>query len=176
MPKKKVIKEEKVVLEQKVSLAELKLALDNAEKQIKLAKKLLFQDIYFQKASSLSLDKNIVEGIFDGTDMLGADGKKYAVPCNYASKSKLVAGDILKLTTGEDGIQMYKQIGPIERVRLKGVLCENDDGYHVQVKDRIYNILAASVTYFKAKDGDKLTLLVAKDYESNWAAVDNVIS
>ena len=30
--------------------------------------------------------------------MIGPDGKNYPVPANYASKSKLIEGDILKLT------------------------------------------------------------------------------
>ena len=38
----------------------------------------------------------IIEGVFDGQVMLGPDGKNYPVPTNYASKSKLVEGDIMK--------------------------------------------------------------------------------
>jgi len=45
----------------------------------------------------------IIEGIFDGQIMIGPDGKNYPVPANYASKSKLVEGDIMKLTITEDG-------------------------------------------------------------------------
>ena len=40
----------------------------------------------------------VIEGIFDGQIMIGPDGKNYPVPANYASKSKLVEGDIMKLT------------------------------------------------------------------------------
>ena len=32
----------------------------------------------------------IIEGVFDGQNMVGSDGKTYPVPANYASKSKLV--------------------------------------------------------------------------------------
>ena len=45
----------------------------------------------------------IIEGVFDGQNMVGSDGKTYPVPANYASKSKLVQGDILKLTISDDG-------------------------------------------------------------------------
>ena len=37
----------------------------------------------------------ILEGVFDGQNMVGSDGRQYIVPPNYASKSKLVEGDIL---------------------------------------------------------------------------------
>ena len=39
----------------------------------------------------------VIEGVFDGENMIGPDGKQYSVPANYASKSKLVEGDILKM-------------------------------------------------------------------------------
>jgi hypothetical protein len=34
--------------------------------------------------------------------MQGSDGKKYPVPLNYASKSKLIPGDVLKLRIMKD--------------------------------------------------------------------------
>jgi hypothetical protein len=40
----------------------------------------------------------IIEGVFDGQDMIGADKKTYPVPANYASKSKIVEGSKLKCT------------------------------------------------------------------------------
>src|SRR5665213_1682775 len=52
----------------------------------------------------------VIEGVFDGQNMVGSDAKTYPVPANYASKSKLVQGDILKLTIADDGAFMYKQI------------------------------------------------------------------
>src|SRR6476659_6980810 len=64
----------------------------------------------------------VIEGVFDGQNMVGSDGKIYPVPANYASKSKLVQGDILKLTIADDGAFMYKQIGPIPRRQVVGVL------------------------------------------------------
>src|SRR5579884_786339 len=64
----------------------------------------------------------VIEGVFDGQNMVGSDGKTYPVPANYASKSKLVQGDILKLTIADDGSFMYKQIGPIPRKQVVGTL------------------------------------------------------
>jgi len=64
-----------------------------------------------------SNEGKIIEGVFDGQNMVGSDGRQYIVPPNYASKSKLVEGDILKLTIQPNGSFIYKQIGPIERQR-----------------------------------------------------------
>ncbi len=119
----------------------------------------------------------IIEGVFDGQNMVGPDGKLYSVPANYASKSKLVEGDLLKLTISPDGSFIYKQIGPVERDRVVGVLAHDDetDEYRVLAKGRFYKILLASVTYFKADMGDEVVVLVPKGTASAWAAVENVM-
>lgn len=119
----------------------------------------------------------IIEGVFDGQNMVGPDGKLYSVPSNYASKSKLVEGDLLKLTISPDGSFIYKQIGPVERDRIVGVLArdEQTDEFRVLARGHFYRILLASVTYFKAGVGDEVVVLVPKGTPSSWAAVENVI-
>ena len=115
----------------------------------------------------------IIEGVFDGQNMVGSDGKTYPVPANYASKSKLVQGDILKLTISEDGSFLYKQIGPIPRKQLVGVLVQKEGHYYVEVGARNYRVLLASVTYFKAKQGDQISINVPEDeMDAEWAAIE----
>lgn len=118
----------------------------------------------------------IIEGVFDGESMIGPDGKQYSVPVNYASKSKLVEGDILKLTITNNGTFVYKQIGPIDRSREVGRLEKNSEGnFIVRSDDKKWRILTASVTYFKGGDGDEAVVLIPKNGESKWAAVENII-
>lgn len=119
----------------------------------------------------------IVEGVFNGQVMIGPDGKQYSVPANYASKSKLVEGDILKLTIAHDGSFIFKQISPVDRARLVGHLIRDKqtNDFVVLAGDRIYKVLMASVTYFKGSEGDECVILVPKDFDSNWAAVENII-
>ena len=93
-------------------------------------------------------DGKIIEGVFDGQIMIGPDGKNYPVPANYASKSKLVEGDLMKLTITPEGKFLYKQIGPVERRTVIGTLTHHDDKYFVEVAGREYEILYASITYF----------------------------
>jgi len=118
----------------------------------------------------------VVEGVFDGESMIGPDGKKYSVPANYASKSKLIEGDIMKLTITASGTFVYKQIGPIERARVIGQLEKEADGsYNVVADGKRWRVLPASVTYFKGQPGDEVVILVPKVGESRWAAVENII-
>jgi len=118
----------------------------------------------------------IIEGVFDGEHMIGPDGKQYSIPANYASKSKLVEGDILKLTITGNGTFIYKQIGPIDRIRVVGRLEKVSDGSYFIVADgKKWKVLGASITYFKASPGDEVVILIPKTGESNWAAVENVV-
>ncbi len=119
----------------------------------------------------------VIEGVFNGQVMIGPDGKQYSVPANYASKSKLVEGDILKLTISPDGSFIFKQISPVERLRLVGHLIRDNktNEFVVLAGDKIYKVLMASVTYFKGEEGDEVVILAPKDNDSSWAAVENII-
>src|ERR1700712_465806 len=105
----------------------------------------------------------VVEGIFDGQKMAGPDGKEYPVPANYASKSKLVEGDILKLNIADDGGFIYKQIGPVARRQIIGTLVQHDGAYYVEAAGREYRVLLASLTYFKAHVGDQVSIVIPED-------------
>ena len=126
--------------------------------------------------TATSFDSTI-EGVFDGQGMVGADGKHYSMSPNYASKSKLVQGDRLKLTIGENGMFLYKQISPIPRRRLMGDL-EYDAAaraYSVAAEDSRWRVLTASVTYYKGTPGDSVTIIIPEHDVSAWAAVDHLI-
>lgn len=151
--------------------------IQEAETSLAAAKELLLSLVgeNIEETASIKDDNlgKVIEGVFDGQNMVGSDGKTYPVPANYASKSKLVQGDILKLTIADDGAFLYKQIGPIARKQLVGVLELKDGHYFVKVADREYRVLLASVTYFKAKPGDQVSVNVPEEDESaEWAALE----
>lgn len=172
-------------------LALLKEMLESAESNLRSAKQILSELVggpaprsqYIQAAAKLqfnshasaSSDASVIEGVFDGQNMLGPDGKSYPVPANYASKSKLVAGDTLKLTIMPDGAFLYKQIGPVERKRAVGTLVYEDGQYRVLAEGKAYKVLLASVTYYRAEIGDQITLLVPEFQESEWGAIEHVL-
>ncbi|MFA7286510.1 MAG: hypothetical protein WC052_02515 [Patescibacteria group bacterium] len=119
----------------------------------------------------------VVEGIFDGQRMIGPDGRHYSVPANYASKSKLIEGDLLKLVITARGAFVYKQIGPSPRRRLLGLLEHSTTGsdWCINVSGRRYHALTASVTFFRGREGDEAVILVPEGGESKWAAIENII-
>ena len=118
-------------------------------------------------------DGKIIEGVFDGQIMIGPDGKNYPVPANCASKSKLVEGDLMKLTITPEGRFLYKQIGPVERKTVIGTLVHHDDKYYVEVSGAEYEILYASVTYFHLREGSQVSVVIpANNPDAAWAAVE----
>lgn len=158
-------------------MALLRQMIENAERNIMAAKQLLSQIDNSSKKSSNNLEASqIVEGTFDGEKMVGLDGKTYPIPVNYASKSKLIEGDLLKLTITEDGSFVYKQISPADRRKIIGIIMKDAAGkYYVSSEGRKYKVLLASLTYFKAKEGDEVTLVVPREKISKWAAIEAVI-
>lgn len=168
----------------------LRQALDNATAQLNQAQQLMAsitgEDITSaalryrtDQLSGTTFEGNaqVLEGVFNGQNMVGADGKIYTVPANYASKSKLVEGDILKLTIRPDGSFIYKQIGPVERKRVIGTLVRDamTGDFSVLIGKRSYKVIMASITYYKGEPGDEVVILTPEDGESVWAAVENVI-
>lgn len=155
----------------------LKSLIQEAETSLAAAKELLLSVVGETSAAAAAIHDDptgkIIEGVFDGQSMVGSDAKNYPVPANYASKSKLVQGDILKLTIADDGAFMYKQIGPIPRKQVVGVLIQENGHYYVDVNGRKLRVLLASVTYFKAKPGDQVSVNIPEDDANvEWAALE----
>lgn len=111
-------------------------------------------------------------GTFDGEKMWGDNNKIYRVPPNYASKSKLLEGDRLKLVIMEDGTFIYKQIGRVDAKRITGTFQMD---MSVLAENKTYQIIPASITYYKAQPGDNAVILVPKEGKSSWAALENMI-
>lgn len=155
----------------------LRALIADAETNLAAAKELLISLVGDEPLSTAAnreeVAGKVIEGVFDGQTMIGPDGKSYPVPANYASKSKLVEGDILKLTIADDGGFIYKQIGPVARKQVIGTLTQHDGAYFVEVGGHEYRVLLASVTYFKAKTGDQVSVIVPEDnLEAEWAAIE----
>ncbi|MDD3480648.1 MAG: hypothetical protein PHW75_00245 [Patescibacteria group bacterium] len=167
--------------EKQKQIEELKQKIELAERDLTAAKRALFELTGEEKASLSSFtpktetDGKVIEGTFNGENMVGPNGKIYPVPANYASKSKLVEGDGLKLTILDDGSFVFKQIAPIKRKNMVGTLKFLDNAYHVETEEGTYNVLYASVTYHKGKPGDKVTIVVPESGNSNWAVLEGII-
>jgi len=171
-------------------IAEIKEMIESAEAALKNAKKMLLElsGENLPKSSSFSASTparyvihsseeagKVIEGVFNGECMMAPDGESYPVPASYASKSKLVAGDHLKLTIMKDGRFVYKQIGPVPRKTLIGDLVHEDGQYRVLANGKSYKVLLASVTYYKAEVGDKITIIMPESEDTEWAAIEAVL-
>lgn len=166
------------------TLALIQQRLDEAERNIQYIRQALEESGEAGESTSVerpgdieeAAGERVIEGVFDGQNMQGNDGEEYPVPPNYASKSKMVEGDILKLTIGADGSFTYKQIGPIERRRAVGrVVVDEHGNFGVATPEKVYRILLASVTFYKAEEGDEATVLLPVNGDALWGAVEHVV-
>jgi hypothetical protein len=171
------------------NLWEIKNLIETAEASLNRAKEILEEltggmepaELLARKIGSIQmegLEDKIVEGVFNGENMIGPDGKEYSVPANYASKSKLVEGDVLKLTIKPDGTFVYKQIRPQDRERQKGKLLydsEKDEYRALLENGKSYKLISASVSYFKGEPDDEVIILIPKGIEASQAALENII-
>jgi hypothetical protein len=182
------------------NLVRIKELVDNAESALKVAKQLLAESMgltegsgidtesYKAKAAAFSAERavapapttttvegRVIEGVFDGQNMVDEAGNTYPVPANYASKSKLIPGDVLKLTITEEGKFLYKQIGPVERKTVVGPLVYNNGRYQILANNKADSVLLASVTYYRAEVGDDITLIIPMNEEADWGAIEAVL-
>jgi len=119
----------------------------------------------------------VVEWVYDGYFMVGSDKKKYPVPMNYSSKTKLIPGDVLKLRIMSDGKLIYKLIWQANRTFVRATLSKSDENKFTAVSDdgEIYFLNQAAVTYFKGKTWDELSIIINADWLGNFAAIEALI-
>ena len=170
--------------EKKAKIQELREIITNAQETISSATQLLSaiqgttrDEISNNHANNTEEeDGQVIYGYFDGQIMIGDDGKQYPVPANYASKSKLVEGDKLKLNITPDNKFIYKQIGPVQRNYLIGIVKQDSKGnFTIQTPEKEYQVLLAAATYFKIAPGDEVTLIIPQGKNTIWGAIENVL-
>lgn len=152
-----------------------------AETAIGEARRLLVELGYTEEARGLKPSKQgltgatMIEGVFDGEAMVSGEGDRYPIPANYASKSKLVEGDTLKLTILTDGSFLYKQIGPTSRRNARGVVEIVGGECRISVEGRSFQVLRASITFHKLEAGDEVAVLLPDEREARFATIDQVL-
>jgi hypothetical protein len=171
-------------MENKEKIELLEQLIDGAEASIKAARQIVAEISgnskgnrlgQMARALNVSSGGKVIEGVFDGEHMIGPDQKKFPVPANYASKSKLIQGDVLKLTINSDGSFMFKQIKPANRKKIVGTLTYADGDYRVLAEGKAYKVLFASITFHKVQPGDSVVIVVPENNTGQWAAIENIV-
>lgn len=136
-------------------------ALSAAISSINLAKSLL-KDI---DGTSSRIDTREIDGIvgvFDGKDLVTESGERLEVPVNYASKSKIVFGDTLKMVE-DDGKKLFKQIERVKRLTKTGIISKQGGEMVVVTGDGTYKILQVAVEFYKLTEGGQVQVLVPEN-------------
>ena len=176
-------------MDNKKTILAIKDFIVTSEKSLKSAKKLLIDlakenDIDLNSTVSLDTkwlhsysdaESKIIEWVFTWEEMLWSDGNKYPIPVNYASKSKMVQWDKLKLTIDSLWKMTYKQIAPIEREIRSGLITKDKGKFQVVCDWDVYDLLTAAVTHSKAEIWDTISVLLPKGKQASFAAIDAVL-
>jgi hypothetical protein len=126
------------------------------------------------------VSKDVVEGYFDGENMVGDNGRTYIVPQNYASKTQLVVGDRMKWIL-TDSREVFKLIQPVERQKVEGKFTTDGDNYYVHISGYDYpvKILKASCTFAMKtqglQNGDWISVLIPRDTKAHWGAFLSIV-
>jgi hypothetical protein len=111
--------------------------------------------------------------------MVGNDFKKYPVPVNYSSKSKLIPGDKLKVVIKDNGELIYKLILPAERKHIRAILSRDDTDsskfFAIASDHQTYSLNTAAISFFKGLPGDEIYITINKDGKGDYAALEAVL-
>lgn len=161
----------------KVQIQFINQALSQAAANLAQAKQLM-HELEDSLSSVLPSSRDLpgIIGKFDGTYLVTDDGKKFQVPENYASKSKLVFGDTLKMIEDVNGgMATFKQIERVPRATLTGVLVKKDGKYVAVTSDGSHLLIPAAVSFHHGVEGDEVKVIVPEDSRNcAFAALDEI--
>lgn len=146
----------------KSQLNKLKKLVDAAERALDSAKDVM--EAIMERKDYKSMPG--VEGKYDGKYIIASDGSKHEVPSNYAAKSRLVYGDILKIIE-EDGKKVFKQIEKVARKNLEGVVTKKEGKWHVLTEAGSHLLLDRAIEFNQVKLKDLIDVVLP---ESNLSA------
>jgi hypothetical protein len=128
-----------------------------------------------RKNSIRETDSSTVIGFFDGEKMVTEKGEEFSVPANYASKSKLVVGDKLKLIIKQSGVRLFKVIENVKVKNLTGKIITDGKDYQILSQKNKYKILPAVASFFALKTGDKVFFAIPENLETNYGTIEYIL-
>lgn len=94
------------------------------------------------------------------------------MPVNYASKSKIVFGDTLKMVEDQDK-KLFKQIERVKRLNKVGILSKKEGQMVVVTGDGTYKILQVAVEFYGLTEGGQVQILIPEEnVHAPFAAID----
>lgn len=121
---------------------------------------------------------NDIIGVFKGEYIVTDNGLRYPIQQNYASKSKLVEGDVMALKITDDGQFIYKLTKPVQRRRLMAEVVVDDETGEMKAATQLekFKMLSSSISYYKIVPGKKLIIAVPMNIgEEVICAIEGVI-
>lgn len=103
-----------------------------------------------------------IEGKFDGKYLVTSEGERIEVPANYASKSRIVYGDTLKMYE-ENGRKMFKQLIKLPRRKVLAVLSKKEGKFYALSEFGDHEISSTSVEHNNLSVGDQIQIILPEE-------------
>ncbi len=100
-----------------------------------------------------------VEGTFDGVFLVPTDGEKIEVPAAYASKTRILYGDTVKMYD-DNGEKKFKVMVKQPRKTLNAMATKRDNKWYALTGLGAYKISDSFAEFNKLRLNDRLTILV----------------
>lgn len=116
-----------------------------------------------------------IDGTFDGNNLIAEDGEKYEVPGNYAAKSRLVFGDVLKRVE-VDGKVLFKLVDKVRRKKVEGILSKKEGSWYFLSDSGSYRISDVAAEFNKAEINDEAVAIIPEEnLSAPYAALDRIL-
>ena len=94
------------------------------------------------------------------------------------AKNKVEKADVPKLPPPPPGLRLDTENPAVKRFidgEVGQLIVDERGNFIVRTDEKDYGVLLASVTFYKAEEGDEVTILLPENGEAEWGAVENVI-
>lgn len=116
-----------------------------------------------------------VEGTFDGTNLITSTGEKIEVPSAYASKTRILFGDTVKMYD-DNGEKKFKVMVKQPRKKLDALSTKKDNKWYALTGIGVYKISDSFADFNKLAVNDRLSVLVPEgNLQVPFAAIEEVL-
>ncbi len=128
-----------------------------------------------QEDTAASADIPSIEGSFDGTHLVTPTGEKIEVPQNYAAKTRILYGDIVKMYE-ENGEKKFKVTTKQPRKKVVALTTKKEGKWYVLTGLGAYKISDGTADFNKLEVNQEVNVLVPENNLTvPFAAFDEVI-
>jgi hypothetical protein len=113
---------------------------------------------------------------YNGDSIIDDQGVIYPINKNYASKSRLIDGDVLIMRTDSQGGIYYKLSKPVPRKTVIADIKETNGQYIAIYNNKSYKILTAASNFYELYNNCQAMIVISITEDNKWCAIDGKVT